>query len=71
MPPLLRGLLVCWDEAAVDGCDAQQLAEALDTLIAYLRSNNPAVQRYLTMAERQWGVEQVREQCQRVGSRDT
>ena len=58
-PPLLRGPLVCWDEAAVEGCDAEELAQALDSLVTYLRSNNPVVQRYMTMAERQWGTEQV------------
>jgi len=59
-PPLLRGALVCWDEAAVDGCDAAELAASLDSLITYLRKHNPAVQRYLTMAEQQWGTDQVR-----------
>lgn len=58
-PPLLRGPLVCWDEAAVQGADAEELAAALDSLITYLRSNNPVVQRYLTMAERQWGNDTV------------
>ncbi|WIA28669.1 hypothetical protein OEZ86_011205 [Tetradesmus obliquus] len=57
-PPLLRGALVCWDEAAVDGCDAADLAASLDSLITYLRKHNPAVQRYLTMAEQQWGTAQ-------------
>lgn len=58
-PPLLRGPLVCWDEAAVEDCNAEELAAALDSLTTYLRSNNPAVQRYMTMAERQWGTDVV------------
>jgi hypothetical protein len=58
-PPLLRGPMVCWDEAAIEGSDAEELATALDSLVTYLRSNNPVVQGYMTMAEQQWGTVSV------------
>lgn len=50
-PPLLRGPLLVWDEARIAGADATELAETFATLIDYLRSNNPIVQRYLTIME--------------------
>ena len=56
-PALLRGPLVAWDEAALANADPEELAAAFNKLIEYLRSSNPIVQRYQTLAERNWGVD--------------
>lgn len=53
-PPLLQGPLVCWDEAALADASAEELHLAFDSLIDYMRSRNPIVQQYLTMAEVDW-----------------
>jgi hypothetical protein len=54
-PPLLRGPLVCWDEGTIHGATAEELCTAFEALIDYIRSSNPLVQKYFTMAERDWG----------------
>lgn len=51
-PPLMRGPLIVWHEAA--DADVDQLASALQRLIDHLEKTHPAVQRFLTMAERHW-----------------
>lgn len=53
-PPLLQGPLVCWDEAALADASVDELEVAFNSLVDYLRSRNPLVQQYLTMAERDW-----------------
>lgn len=53
-PPLLRGPIVAWDEGADGAADGHALSRDLDALVAYLAESNPAVQRFLTMAERLW-----------------
>lgn len=51
--PLLRGPLMVWDED--EEVDADALSDAFNRLIDYLRASNPIVQRYLTVAEQDFG----------------
>lgn len=73
-PPLLQGPLISWDEAAIANASADELEIAFNSLIDYLRSHNPLVQRYLTMAERDWpltadGDEEQQQPQPQVGKR--